>query len=111
MPEMTFTVEWPDGARVDCYSPSLVVHDHLRVGETYPVADFVGRTSRALDEAGERVRQRYGFLCTSAIEQREQIQTLAARYAHDGVVTVLAMHPPLPESQPLPADIGEAAAP
>ena len=35
MPEMTFTVRWPDGRVEDCYSPSLVVHDHLQPGRRY----------------------------------------------------------------------------
>ena len=68
MPEMTFTVRWPDGRVEDCYSPSLVMQDHLEVG-----AEYSGRRVRrpgpttALEEAGERVRARYGFLCTSAL--------------------------------------------
>ncbi|MGZ6801009.1 MAG: MSMEG_0570 family nitrogen starvation response protein, partial [Mycobacteriaceae bacterium] len=32
MPEMTFTVQWPDGKRESCYSPSLVMHDYLTIG-------------------------------------------------------------------------------
>jgi len=32
---MTFSVRWPDGAVDDFYSPSLVMHDHLSVGEAY----------------------------------------------------------------------------
>ena len=56
MPEMTFTVQWPDNTVQQCYSPSLVMHDYLRVGDTYTVADFVGLSTAALDEAAERVR-------------------------------------------------------
>ena len=96
MPEMTFTVEWPDGSRAECYSPSLVMHDHLQVGGSYPVADFVMRTDRALDEASDRVRARFGFACTSALEQRDRIRSAGTGYAPDAVVTVLAMEPPLP---------------
>lgn len=96
MPEMTFTVRWPDGGVEDCYSPSLVVHDHLRTGETYTVRDFVDRTSAALATASERVRARYGFACTSAAASREQILRSAAGHAPDGLVEVLRMHPPLP---------------
>jgi uncharacterized repeat protein (TIGR04042 family) len=32
MPEMHFVVRWPDGAEMRCYSPSLVVREHLEVG-------------------------------------------------------------------------------
>jgi uncharacterized repeat protein (TIGR04042 family) len=97
MPEMTFTVRWPDGAVVDCYSPSLVMHDHLTTGASYPVAEFVARSTEALDLAAERVRARFGFACTSALAQRDDIERMA--YAQGaGEVTVLSMHPPLPAS-------------
>ena len=66
MPEMTFTVRWPDGSTQSCYSPSLVMHDHLVAGEDYTVADFLTRTTTALTEASERVRAKFGMYCTSA---------------------------------------------
>lgn len=107
MPEMTFTVEWPDGSFQECYSPSLVMHDHLTTGESYPVKDFVRRVVTALDEASRRVRERYGFACTSAAAQKEDIQNRALKFTptHEalsgtgsaGVVRIHAMKPPLPQ--------------
>lgn len=94
MPEMHFAVRWPDGSEASYYSPSLVVHDHLEVGGTYPVAEFVDRADRALDIASERVRARFGFACTSAAHTRQEIVD-AARGVHDGEVVVLRMEPPL----------------
>jgi uncharacterized repeat protein (TIGR04042 family) len=108
MPEMTFTVEWPDGSRQECYSPSLVMHDHLRAGESYPVADFVGRVATALNEASRRVREKYGFACTSAIAERDDIQDRAQSFlrapgrdqpAPGPLVRVLAMEPQLPATE------------
>lgn len=96
MPEMTFTVRWPDGRVEECYSPSLVMWDHLEVGAEYPVGDFAARASAALEEAGERVRARYGFLCTSALAQAEVIRGRAAALDAAAPVRVLAMAPPLP---------------
>ena len=96
MPEMRFTVRWPDGLVDDCYSPSLVMWDHLEVGAEYAVAEFATRTSTALEEAGERVRARYGFLCTSALAQAEEIRARAAGLDADARVRVLSMAPPLP---------------
>lgn len=92
MPEMTFTVRWPDGAQESCYSPSLVVHDHLEVGERYPVADFVARTTTALTVASERVEARYGVPCTAAAGQLARIRTSAGKYA-GGDVLVEQMEP------------------
>jgi uncharacterized repeat protein (TIGR04042 family) len=97
---MTVTVRWPDGTRDDCYSPSLVMHDHLRAGTDYTVADFADRATVALGEAAERVRARYGFACTSAMASAEHIRSRSERFASDATVTVLAMHPPLPTTVP-----------
>jgi uncharacterized repeat protein (TIGR04042 family) len=96
MPEMTFTVRWPDGRVDDCYSPSLVMWDHLEIGAEYPVAEFVQRATTALEEAGERVRTRYGFLCTSALAQAAELRERAAGQDAAAAVRVLAMAPPLP---------------
>lgn len=96
MPEMTFTVRWPDGRVEDCYSPSLVVHDHLAAGRTYAVDDFLDRSLAALATASERVRAKFGFACTSAMATSDQLRSSAAAYAPGQRVTVLAMHPPLP---------------
>lgn len=95
MPEMRFAVRWPDGAESSHYSPSLVMHDFLSTGESYGVADFVARSSEALDAAGKRVRAAYGFACTSAMASRDEIVRTAAAYG-GGEVTVLRMEPPLP---------------
>jgi uncharacterized repeat protein (TIGR04042 family) len=93
---MTFTVRWPDGRVDECYSPSLVMWDHLEIGAEYSVDDFTARATAALTEAGERVRARYGFLCTSALAQAEEIRARAALLDAAAPVRVLAMAPPLP---------------
>ena len=60
MPEMRFVVRWPDGRQDSCYSPSLVIKDFLREGESYPVSDFLQRSRQALQIASERVEAKYG---------------------------------------------------
>ena len=90
MPEMTFTVRWPNGTEQQCYSPSLVMHDHLEVGGRYPVPEFVSRTTRALTEASDRVRAKFGFACTSAAAQMSEIRAVSRRMP-EGAVEVLAM--------------------
>lgn len=100
MPEMTVTVRWPDGRVADCYSPSLVMHDHLEPGATYRVDDFTRRSTAALTEASERVRARYGFTCSASAASLDRIRSTAARFAADDAVEVLDMQPPLPPSQP-----------
>ena len=78
MPEMHFTVRWPDGEETRCYSPSLVVRDYLEVGRSYPLAEFIERSRTMLNIASDRVRARYGFACSSAMDQLAQIEERAA---------------------------------
>lgn len=93
MPEMTFSVVWPNGCRQDCYSPSLVIRDHLAVGEKYPIDDFVTRSRVALTEASDRVKAKYGFACTSAAATLRDIEITAAAF-DSGTVRVLHLGEP-----------------
>lgn len=95
MPEATFRVRWPDGSTDACYSPSLVVHDHLAVGAEYPVSDFTSRVTAAMDEASERVRARYGMSCTSAAATAAGVRSRAAAFPTGELVRVLSIEPPL----------------
>jgi putative flavoprotein involved in K+ transport len=93
MPEMHFSVEWPSGSIEECYSPSYVIEEHLAVGEKYPVPEFVGRVRAALSIASERVFLRYGFECTSALDQLRRVEAAAAGLTpaeSAGVVKVLS---------------------
>jgi uncharacterized repeat protein (TIGR04042 family) len=103
MPEMTVTVRWPDGRVEEHYSPSLVMHDHLRPGATYTIEDFACRAQAAFDEASGRVRAKYGFNCTSAAESAHRIKELAVAYSPSATVEVLAMQPPLPGAGSAPS--------
>lgn len=87
---MRFHIRWPDGTEQACYSPSLVVGDHLQVGRSYPVGEFVVRAVIALQEAGNRVRAKYGFACTASQAQLADIERRAASFAGIGEVTIVA---------------------
>jgi uncharacterized repeat protein (TIGR04042 family) len=92
MPEVSFTLRWPDGIEQRCTSPSTVIHEHLMTGTSFTVGEFVERTAMAMDAASERVRARYGFTCTGAAEQQAAIARSAARYdPHRDVVTVVSV--------------------
>ena len=94
MPEMSFDIRWPDGSTEQCYSPSLVIRDHLSVGETYGVAEFMRRSRTALTIASDRVREKYGFACSRAMGQLAKLETAAKRFdaTSSGGVTVTAFH-------------------
>jgi uncharacterized repeat protein (TIGR04042 family) len=80
MPEMRFNVRWPDERIEACYSPSLVVKDHFVAGATYALDDFRERSRVALTIAAERVREKYGFLCSRALGQLARIETTATQF-------------------------------
>jgi uncharacterized repeat protein (TIGR04042 family) len=92
MPEMYFTVRWPDGSTERCYSPSLVVEDFLTPGNAYALDDFVERSRTALTVAAQRVRAKYGIGCAQADAQLARIERHAGSYAGVGpaMVTVEA---------------------
>lgn len=89
MPEMRFHIRWPDGTREVCYSPSLVIKDHLAVGQDYPLDEFVALSRLALGIASDRVRARYGFPCGRAQAQLARIEE-GARRQEPGTVHVEA---------------------
>jgi uncharacterized repeat protein (TIGR04042 family) len=91
MPEMRFNIVWPDGSKASCYSPSLVIAEHMAEGASYEVADFVERSRVALNIASERVRAKYGFACSSALDQLDRIEREASRFSAPGAqVTVVS---------------------
>ncbi|WP_413464449.1 MSMEG_0570 family nitrogen starvation response protein [Dietzia sp. PP-33] len=111
---MSFAVRWPDGSVRDYYSPSLVIHDHLAVGDRLSVTEFHRRATDALTEAGERVRARYGFLCSSAADTATRVTSASRAHPGDALVEVVSMHPPLPSASqpsasPPPAQASSAA--
>jgi uncharacterized repeat protein (TIGR04042 family) len=89
MPEMSFNIRWPDGSTEQCYSPSLVIREHLAVGETYDVAEFMRLSRTALIIASDRVREKYGFACSRAMGQLARLEQAARLFeATAGGVTV-----------------------
>jgi uncharacterized repeat protein (TIGR04042 family) len=93
MPEMHFQLRWSDGREDNCYSPSLVVREHLKVGGSYPLPEFLHRIDVALNIASERVRLKYGYACSHALEQLAAIKHTSAHYAPDSRVVVLSFDP------------------
>jgi uncharacterized repeat protein (TIGR04042 family) len=92
MPEMRFDVRLPDGREESCYSPSRVIRELLHEGAQYPLYEFMARTRAALSIAAERVRQKYGFHCSAAMDQLQQLESIATGYHPDAYVQVLRFH-------------------
>jgi uncharacterized repeat protein (TIGR04042 family) len=94
MPEMRFDIRWPDGTIEQCYSPSLVIRDHLAVGQTYSVREFLRRSRAALTIASDRVREKYGFACPRAMGQLARLESTAGHFDDKtgDRVTVISFH-------------------
>jgi uncharacterized repeat protein (TIGR04042 family) len=93
MPEMHFTIRWPDGERSRCYSPSLIVREYLEVGRDYAVGEFVGKSREMLNIASERVRAKYGYYCSAAMDQLKNIEEKAEQFPASAQVTVMGFEP------------------
>ena len=91
MPVMHFQVRWPDASVIECYSPSTVIRDYLRPHTRYALDDFMALARAAYPRAAGRVRERFGYECSSAADQLAGAGRLAARYAGcpDAAVDVL----------------------
>jgi uncharacterized repeat protein (TIGR04042 family) len=93
MPEMHFTVRWPDGEEARCYSPSLIVREYLEVGSAYAVSEFLGKTREMLNIASERVKAKYGYYCSAAMDQLATIEARAEAFPEAALVTVVGFDP------------------
>src|SRR4029077_9740921 len=98
MPELHFAVRWPDGRQQRFYSPSTVVWAHFSEGDSYSVPEFVARARVVLALASERVRAKYGYECSSAMDTLRQIEEAAARFADrtPGTVEIVEVEDPRP---------------
>lgn len=91
MPEVHFTIRWPNGIEETCYSPSTAIHQHLSVGQSYLVADFLDRARAGLQAASNRVEAKFGYHCSSALDQLARIEMQAALQPQSGQVACIAM--------------------
>lgn len=81
MPEVRFTLKWPDGTEEECYSPSTVIKRFFEEGRTYTLDDALARARTGLGQASDRVAEKSGFACTAAMAQLERIKTRHKAFA------------------------------
>ena len=93
MPEVRFQLEWPDGQSSTLYSPSTVILEYLKPGDSFRVSELESLAVRALRAASERVSARYGFACTRTDEEESQLRQWIARYKPDQNVRVISQLP------------------
>lgn len=81
MPAMHYRIRWPDSTESECYSPSSVIEDYFNPGTSYLLGEFLQRLREATGIASERVRAKYGFACSRALDQLSEVEQQAARFA------------------------------
>ena len=81
MPEINFQINLPDGKKTSIYSPSTVILEYLKPGDSLKISDFKSLAIKALHEASEKVRAKYGFACTRTLEEEEKILNWISNYA------------------------------
>lgn len=89
MPEVYFEIQLPDGSHRTCYSPSSVVKEHFKTGEEMTLSDFQIRSRQCLMEASERVRRKFGYGCSAASAQLEEIERFTDTCPPGGIVRIL----------------------
>lgn len=89
MPAMHFNLRWPDATVSRCYSPSLVIKDHFTPRTRYPLPLFMREIRMAMNVASERVRQKFGYACSMALDQLAEIETSAARFDEHAEIEML----------------------
>ncbi len=80
MPVTYVHIELPDHKKDQIYSPSSIIQEYFNPGEVLSVDTFLTICTKSLNEASERVRQKFGYACTSAMAESQRINTLCQNY-------------------------------
>jgi uncharacterized repeat protein (TIGR04042 family) len=91
MPAVYFLVRWPDQTTTNCYSPSTVIHTYFKQGDKYKKGEFLSQARSGLNAASEKVRAKFGFACSSAMDQLHAIENISEKFADDSVIEIIAV--------------------
>lgn len=80
MPITYLDIEWPDHEKDQVYSPSSIIEDYFKPEENLAIEEFSKRCNKALYEASERVRLKFGYGCTSAQAESLRITAKCKEY-------------------------------
>ena len=80
MPEVSLKINFPDGKTTYLYSPSTIIFEYLKPGDSLKISDFKSLAIKALHKASERVRTKYGFACTRTQEEEKKILSWISNY-------------------------------
>jgi len=92
MPVTYIHIEWPDHTADRVVSPSRVIKKYFRPEEYLSIEMFSATCTKALDEASERVRQKFGYACTAAKAESQRIDTLCETYDNSKKVKIISIN-------------------
>jgi putative flavoprotein involved in K+ transport len=78
MPEVELAIRWADGHVQAGRSPSTAIERWLVQSAVYPRDELARRVRHGLAEASKRVREVYGYACTSAAQLTDELLDGAA---------------------------------
>jgi len=91
MPAVNFELEWPDGDITTCYSPSSVVCETFREGESMTISELAAACETAFDRASQRVEERFGMPCRAAMRQKDLLIRKSKGFAPDEQIRIISM--------------------
>ena len=91
MPVTYVHIEWPDHKVDRVYSPSSVIKDYFKPGEDLLVDVFLAACTKGLNNASERVRQKFGYACTSGMAELQRISNLCQDYDNSKKVKIVSI--------------------
>ena len=91
MPEIEFTIRWPDGETRRCISPSRSIEGAIVTGARYPVDELVRRVRDAIELGSARLRELRGFGCSAATQLVDELRATAETFSADQLVAIERM--------------------
>ena len=92
MPVTYVHIEWPDRTIDHVYSPSSVIRKYFKSEEYLSIEMFSATCTKALNEASERVRQKFGITCTAAKAESQRINALCETYDNSKKVKIVSIN-------------------
>jgi uncharacterized repeat protein (TIGR04042 family) len=91
MPVTYVYIEWPDNKTDKVYSPSSVIKEYFRPEEYLSIEEFLATCIEGLKAADERVLQKFGYACTSAMAESQRINSICQNYDISKKVKIISI--------------------
>ncbi len=91
MPVTYVHIKWPDNTKDKIYSPSSVIRNYFNPEDEITIKEFEGICNESLDKASDRVAEKFGFGCTSAMAEKKRIYALSKKYKDTEKVKIISI--------------------